>query len=72
MDCALNHIPRYFDTKLFVQALLDLNYNKFVRVGSLKKVARRVLPFTAQSTSSRTGEGNHLGLRNALIVHHVT
>ncbi|KAG0292849.1 hypothetical protein BGZ98_002446 [Dissophora globulifera] len=37
-------------------ALLDLNYTKFVRVGSLKKVARRVLPYTAQSTSNRTGE----------------
>ncbi|KAK3818037.1 MAG: hypothetical protein JOS17DRAFT_387115 [Linnemannia elongata] len=39
-----------------LMALLDLNYNKFVRVGSLKKVARRVLPFTAQSSSARTGE----------------
>ncbi|KAG0283918.1 hypothetical protein BGZ96_011712 [Linnemannia gamsii] len=39
-----------------LMALLDLNYNKFVRVGSLKKVARRVLPFTAQSTSARKGE----------------
>ncbi|KAF8936587.1 hypothetical protein BGZ58_004008 [Dissophora ornata] len=37
-------------------ALLDLNYTKFVRVGSLKKVARRVLPYTAQSTSNRTAE----------------
>ncbi|KAF9351439.1 hypothetical protein BGX26_010565, partial [Mortierella sp. AD094] len=39
-----------------LMALLDLNYTKFVRVGSLKKVARRVLPYTAQSNTSRTGE----------------
>ncbi|ORZ23830.1 AAA domain-domain-containing protein [Lobosporangium transversale] len=37
-------------------ALLNLNYTKFVRVGSLKKVAKRILPFTAQSTSARAGE----------------
>lgn len=32
-------------------ALLDLGYTDFVRVGSLKKVARRILPYTAQSSS---------------------
>jgi hypothetical protein len=39
-----------------LMALLDLGYTNFVRVGSLKKVARKVLPFTAQSNTSR-GEG---------------
>lgn len=57
----------YPDTKIFLQALLDLNYNKFVRVGSLKKVARRVLPFTAQSSSARTGEGTNLDLDNTSV-----
>jgi hypothetical protein len=66
-------MPReIFGTKLFVQALLDLNYNKFVRVGSLKKVARRVLPFTAQTTNTRAGEGNYPGLHNTPIVHQVS
>ncbi|KAG0344460.1 hypothetical protein BG004_004465 [Podila humilis] len=32
-------------------ALLDLGYTDFVRVGSLKKVARRILPYTAQSNA---------------------
>ncbi|GJJ76966.1 hypothetical protein EMPS_09325 [Entomortierella parvispora] len=36
-----------------LMALLDLNYTNFVRVGSLKKVAKRVLPFTAQSNTGR-------------------
>lgn len=37
-------------------ALLDLKYNNFVRVGSLKKIARRLLPYTSQSTSNRSAE----------------
>ncbi|KAF9586191.1 hypothetical protein BGW38_008729 [Lunasporangiospora selenospora] len=37
-------------------ALLDLNFTNFVRVGSLKKVAKQILPFTAQSNTSKSNE----------------